>query len=111
MFSTAIFSQLISIRVHTTIIHYIHLCWTSLDNATWDFTPRGDFTNSLYSVTVKSTVHFSPPIHCSDSLHRMVKCEFHPLIMVKSTTQFSPGVLYPGKLFEVVFNICCDKMA
>ena len=92
MFSTVIFSQLISMRVHTTIIHYIHLCWTSLDNATRDFTPHGDFINSLYSVMVKSTVCFFPPIHHSDSPCRMVKCEFPPLITVKSTTQFSPGV-------------------
>ena len=58
---------------------------------TWDFTLHSDFINSPYSVTVKSTTHFSTPIHCSDSPHCMVKCEFHPLITVKSTTQFSPS--------------------
>ena len=54
------------------------------------FLRRGEFPQCLKRPALES---FSapPPIHRSDSPRRTVKCEFHPLITVKSTTQFSPG--------------------
>ena len=80
------------IRVFTIIIHYLHLFGRSLGNTTKGFLQHGEFPQCLKQPALES---FSapPPIHHSDSPRCMVKCEFHPLITVKSTTQFSPGAL------------------
>ena len=54
--------------------------WVSLRRA---FSSAVNFPTSLFGAP--------PPIHRSDSPRRTVKSEFHPLVAVKSTTQFSPG--------------------